>query len=416
MNETKPKQFAILIQSVREAFEQVKANRGAAGVDGESITKFEEHLDNNLYKLWNRMSSGTYFPPAVKAVPIPKKSGGTRVLGIPTVTDRVAQATVKMYLEPEVEPLFYEDSYGYRPGKSQHQAIEVTRARCWRYKWVLEFDIVGLFDNIDHELLMAMVTRHAKQPWVVLYIKRWRKAPFDDRGAITPRTAGTPQGGVISPLLANLFLHYVFDSYMASEFSTLPWARYADDGIVHCVSKKQALFLLSKLKARFERFKLRLHPDKTRIIYCGDDKETRKQELTSFDFLGFTFRPRGAVNSKTGKLFTGFLPAVSNKSKKTMLQKMTGWKLQREIALEIEDIADKINPQIRGWMNYYGKFYPSEVKRLFLHVNMWLCKYVKRKYKKRNTWKKAWEWLAQLCERKPKLFYHWELGVVPSAG
>jgi group II intron reverse transcriptase/maturase len=374
---------------VQEAFEQVKANRGAAGVDGQSIAAFEEDLKDNLYKLWNRMSSGTWFPPPVKAIPIPKKSGGVRMLGVPTVADRVAQATVRAYLEPEVEPMFYEDSYGYRPGRSAHDALAVTRKRCWKYDWVLEFDIVGLFNNIDHDMLMELVRRNARQKWVVLYIERWLKAPFDDKGTLVPRTAGTPQGGVISPLLANLFLHYVFDSFMASEFPTIPWVRYADDGIAHCKSKQQALYLKDRLEQRFAKCKLRLHPDKTKVVYCGTDKDVRRQEAITFDFLGFTFRPRCA-KGKGGRLFTSFLPAIADKAKKTIRKEVTGWRLQRQIALEIEDIAKLYNPKIRGWMNYYGRFYPSATKNVLNHINLCLCKWVKSKYKKHGSWRKAW--------------------------
>jgi group II intron reverse transcriptase/maturase len=396
-----------------EAYESVKANKGTAGVDGQSMAAFEERLKDNLYKLWNRMSSGTYFPPAVKAVAIPKSSGGTRVLGIPTVTDRIAQTVVKAYLEPEIEPMFYPDSYGYRPNKSAHDAVAATRKRCWKYDWVLEFDIVGLFDNIDHEMLMEMVQRHAKQTWVTLYIKRWLTAPFDDKGTLVPREAGTPQGGVISPVLANLFLHYAFDSFMAEEFPSLPWARYADDGIVHCASKRQALYLKDRLKERFEGFKLKLHPEKTRVVYCGQDKEVRRKESITFDFLGYTFRPRCAVR-KTGEYFTSFLPAIANKAKAAIRKEVTGWRLQRAIEWEIEDIARQYNPKIRGWMNYYGKFYPSAAKQVLNFINFCLCKWVKRKYKnKRGSWRKAWRWLKSVSKRNPKLFYHWEVGVLP---
>jgi RNA-directed DNA polymerase len=311
----KAKPFDISKWTVAKAYEQVRANRGAAGIDAQSVAMFEENYKDNLYRLWNRMSSGTYFPPAVKAVPIPKKSGGTRILGIPTVTDRVAQATVKAYLEPELEPMFHPDSYGYRPHKSAHDALAATRKRCWKYEWVLEFDIVGLFDNIDHDMLMEMVSRHAKQKWVVLYIKRWLKAPFDEGGTLKERTSGTPQGGVISPLLANLFLHYAFDSFMAVEFASLPWARYADDGVVHCKAKSQALYLKESLEKRFARFKLALHPQKTKVIYCGTNKDIRRKEDISFDFLGYTFRPRGAMG-KDGRLFVSFLPAIADTAKR----------------------------------------------------------------------------------------------------
>ena len=415
MDKTKPKPFEISKWTVAEAYEQVKANKGAAGVDGQSLEMFEENRKDNLYKLWNRMSSGTYFPPAVKAVPIPKKSGGTRILGVPTVADRVAQATVRAYLEPELEPMFLADSYGYRPNKSAHDALAACRRRCWDYDWALEFDIVGLFDNIDHDMLMEMVKRHAKQKWVVLYIERWLVAPFDEKDERIERKTGTPQGGVISPLLANLFLHYAFDSFMARQFPRLPWERYADDGVVHCTTKKQALFLKSRLEARFAQFKLALHPEKTKAIYCGNDKDTRSKELASFDFLGYTFRSRGAM-SRNGKLFVSFLPAIADKAKKAIRKEATGWQLQREIALEIEDIASMYNPKIRGWMNYYGKFYPSETKKVLNHINICLCKWVKSKYKRHGSWRKAWKWLTKLSLRKPKLFYHWEIGIVPVAG
>jgi group II intron reverse transcriptase/maturase len=411
LDKTKP--FEISKWAVQEAYERVKANRGAAGVDGQSLAAFEENLKDNLYKLWNRMSSGTYFPPAVKAVPIPKKSGGTRVLGIPTVVDRIAQAVIKAHLEPKIEQLFYPDSYGYRPNKSAHGALAATRKRCWEYDWVLEFDIVGLFDNIDHEMLMEMVQRHASEPWVILYIRRWLVAPFDEGGTLIPRTKGTPQGGVISPVLANLFLHYAFDDFMAKEFSSLPWARYADDGVIHCKSKRQALYFQDRLRTRFGAYKLRLHPEKTRIIYCGQDKDIRRQEIITFDFLGYTFRPRSAVN-KTGKRFTSVLPAIATKAKAAIRKEVSGWKLQRRTECEIEDIAKEYNPKISGWMNYYGKFYPSEAKRTLNFINSCLCKWVKRKYKnKRGSWRKARRWLASVYKRKPKLFYHWEIGVVP---
>ena len=415
MQKTKP--FVISKWAVQEAFEKVKANKGSAGIDRQSIRDFEENLKDNLYKLWNRMSSGTYFPPAVKALRIPKKNKGTRVLGIPTVTDRIAQEVVRAALETEIEPMFYPDSYGYRPNKSALDAIAATRKRCWKYEWVLEFDIVGLFDNIDHGILMEMVKRHAKQAWVILYIRRWLTAPFDDAGTLIPRTAGTPQGGVISPLLANLFLHYAFDSFMAKRFSALPWERYADDAVVHCVSKAQANYLRAKLEKRFSAYGLELHPDKTKVIYCGQDADTRRREDNiSFDFLGYTFRPRSA-KSRSGKNFTGFIPAIGDKAKKAIREEVRSWKLQHNTTCEIEDIARHYNPKIRGWMNYYGKYYPSEAKRTLSFINSCLCKWVKRKYKSRcGSWRKARRWLHKVSQMKPVLFYHWGCGVLPSAG
>ncbi|MCM3164315.1 MULTISPECIES: group II intron reverse transcriptase/maturase [Bacillaceae] len=281
----------------------------------------ELDLKNNLYKLWNRMSSGSYFPKPVKAVAIPKKNGGTRTLGIPTVEDRVAQMVAKLYFEPTVEKLFYEDSYGYRPNKSAIQAIEATRKRCWRRDWMLEFDIKGLFDNIRHDYLIEMVKRHTNQEWVILYIQRWLTAPFQmEDGTLIERTSGTPQGGVISPVLANLFLHYTFDDFMAKEFPSIPWARYADDGIAHCASLKQAKYLQRRLEERFQLFGLELNLDKTKIVYCKDDDRQWNYPTTSFIFLGYTYRPRHSKN-KYGKFFTNFLPAIADKAKKAIRKK-----------------------------------------------------------------------------------------------
>ena len=309
MDKTKPYEISKTV--VWEAYKRVKANNGAAGIDDESISRFEENLKNNLYKIWNRMSSGSYFPPPVKAVEIPKKNGGKRMLGIPTVSDRIAQMTVKIYFEPLVEPHFHPDSYGYRPSKSQIEAIGITRQRCWKYNWVLEFDIKGLFDNIDHELLMKAVRKHTESKWIITYIERWLKAPFQTKeGNIIERKSGTPQGGVISPVLANLFLHYVFDKWMDINFPQNPWARYADDAVAHCKTKEDAENLLGKLIQRLNECKLELHPDKTRIVYCKDDDRKENHEEIKFDFLGYTFRPRLSKN-KYGKFFVNFTPGVT---------------------------------------------------------------------------------------------------------
>ena len=288
MDEGKP--FEISKHRVLDAYKRVKANRGAAGIDEISLAEFEKDLKNNLYKIWNRMSAGSYFPPAVKAVEIPKKSGGKRILGVPTVADRIAQMTVKLYFEEMVEPHFHQDSYGYRQGKSALDAVAITRERCWHYDWVLEFDIKGLFDNIDHELLLKAVRKHTSSKWVILYIERWLKAPFQMAGGtVVQRTAGTPQGGVVSPVLANLFLHYAFDKWMDRNAPEDPFARYADDVVVHCRTLKEAEEILVRLGQRFKECKLELHPDKTRIVYCKDDRRSGKHPETKFDFLGYTF-------------------------------------------------------------------------------------------------------------------------------
>jgi group II intron reverse transcriptase/maturase len=405
----KQKPYAISKNVVLEAFKKVKANRGTYGIDEQTIEGFEENLKDNLYKLWNRMSSGTYFPKPVKAVPIPKKSGGTRLLGVPTVEDRIAQMVVRMYFEPEVEPIFYEDSYGYRPNKSAIDAVGITRKRCWERDWVLEYDIKGLFDNIRHDYLVKMVEEHAKQKWVVLYIERWLKAPFQmEDGTIQPRETGTPQGGVISPVLANLYLHYVLDGYMSKEFESIPWARYADDGVAHCVSKKQAEYLRDRLEKRLLEWGLELNLEKTKIVYCKDSNRKGKYGNITFDFLGYTFRPRQA-KSKQGDVFTNFLPAISNEAKKRIRREIRSWTLQRKTNWEIEDIAKKYNSKVRGWINYYSHFYESETTKTMRYLNDCLIKWVRRKYKKRDSWRKAKNWLWSVRNRNPHLFAHWKL-------
>lgn len=413
MEETKP--FKISKQAVKIAFDRVKANKGTFGIDEQSIADFEENLKDNLYKIWNRMSSGTYFPKPVKAVAIPKKSGGTRILGIPTVEDRIAQMVAKIYFEPKVEKIFYEDSYGYRPNKSAIQAVGVLRERCWRKDWVVDFDIKGLFDNIRHDYLIEMVKRHTEEQWIILYIERWLKTPFKMQdGTIVERTAGTPQGGVISPVLANLFLHYVFDDFMSKEFPNIPWVRYADDGALNCVSIKQAKYIIKVLDKRFKTFGLELNLSKTKIVYCKDDDRKGNYENISFDFLGYTFKPRHAKN-KYGKYFTSFLPAMSDKAQKAVRKEIRNWKLQLKSDKTLKDIANMFNSKIQGWINYYSHFYKSEVVYTLNCINRCLVKWVRRKYKKRNSRKRAINWLREIAKRDTKLFVHWKYGILPTA-
>ena len=415
MDKTKP--YDISKHVVLEAYQRVKANKGAAGIDHESLETFEVNWKDNLYKIWNRMSSGSYFPPPVKAVEIPKKSGGTRILGVPTVADRVAQMVVKLYFEPNVEPYFHEDSYGYRPRKSAIDALAITRKRCWKYDWVLELDIRGLFDNIDHELLMKAVRKHTDNPWVILYIQRWLKAPFQmPDGTVQERTKGTPQGGVISPVLANLFLHYAFDLWMTQNHPDKPFARYADDGVTHCRSKKGAEVLLEDLKKRFAQCGLELHPTKTRIVYCKDNDRRGTYPETTFDFLGYTFRPRRSKN-KYGKYFINFTPAVSNNAKTAMRQKIHDWRMHLKPDKTLEDLSNMFNPVIRGWISYYGRFYKSELYSVLKHMNRALAHWAVRKYKKLAGHKRRGEhWLGRIARREQRLFAHWQMGIVPAAG
>jgi RNA-directed DNA polymerase len=413
MQETKP--YNISKWKVKEAYEKVKANKGTYGVDEQSIEDFEKNLNNNLYKIWNRMSSGSYFPKPVRAVAIPKKNGGTRILGIPTVEDRIAQMAAKMYLEPCVEPIFYDDSYGYRPNKSAIQALQITRERCCRKDWVLEFDIKGLFDNIRHDYLIEMVNRNTEEAWIVMFIKRWLVAPFQmEDGTIIERTSGTPQGGV-TPVISNLFLHYVFDDFMTKQFPTIPWARYADDGIAHCVSLKQAKYLQRRLEERFLMFGLELNLENTRIVYCKDEDRKGNYKYTSFDFLGYTFRPRHAKN-KYGKFFTNFLLAIGEKAKKSIRKEVRSWKLQLKPDKNLWDIANMFNRQIQGWINYYTHFYKSEIYGVLRYINGCLVNWVRRKYKKRKARRRAEHWLGTIAKRDKNLFAHWKLGILPSAG
>jgi len=415
LDKTKP--YDIPKQTVWDAFQRVKANKGAAGVDEETIGEFEKDLKGNLYKIWNRMSSGSYFPPAVKAVEIPKKSGGVRILGIPTVSDRVAQMVVKLHFEPKVEPIFAADSYGYRPGKSATDALRITRGRCWRYDWVIELDIRKLFDRIDHELLMKAVRKHTDSAWEILYIERWLKAPFQmQNGSKVERTMGTPQGGVVSPVLANLFMHYAFDEWMRREHPNNPWARYADDAVIHCRTQKEAKSLLIDLGERFKQCKLELNTEKTRIVYCKDDDRKGNYSLTSFDFLGYTFRPRRSKN-RWGKCFINFSPAVSNSASKAMRQTIRGWRMQLKSDVGIDDLSRMFNPVVRGWINYYGCFYKSQLYSVLRHMNRALMYWARRKYKKLAVHKRrASSWLGRLARNRPELFAHWQMGILPTVG
>ena len=404
----KSKQYEIPKRAVIDAYQRVKANKGSAGIDGIDFEKFEEKLNNNLYKIWNRMSSGSYFPSPVMAVEIPKKSGGTRRLGIPTITDRVAQMVARMYVEKAVEPMFCEDSYGYRPNKSALDAIEMTRKRCWKYDYVIELDVKGLFDNIDHELLMKVVHRHVKEPWICMYIERWLKTPFVLRnGEIIERKAGTPQGGVISPVLANMFLHYVFDMWMKRNFPQAPFERYADDGVVHCKTKEEAVFIKECLTKRFAECRLELHPTKTRIVYCKDKDRTKDEDLTEFDFLGYTFKAVH-IMCRDGKTRLNFIASVSKTSAKAFRDKIKMLEIHKKTGCKIDMIAEILNPMLRGWINYFGKFNPSAMRCTLQCIERRIAKWAMCKYKRfRGHRRRAEKWLECVRKREPKLFAHW---------
>ncbi|WP_433359036.1 group II intron reverse transcriptase/maturase [Streptosporangium sp. CA-115845] len=395
----------------------MKANKGAAGVDEQSIGEFEQDRDRNLYKIWNRLSSGSYFPPPVKAVEIPKAGGkGVRVLGVPTIADRVAQTVVRMYLEPKVEPIFHPDSYGYRPGKSALDAVGTCRQRCWRANWVIDLDIRAFFDTVSWDLMLKAVAHHISpdQRWILLYVERWLKAPLQRRdGTLVSRDRGTPQGSAISPLLANLFMHYAFDAWMVREFPAIAFERYCDDVVVHCGSERQARFVRDAISDRLARVGLELHPDKTRIVYCKDADRKGSAEHTRFTFLGYEFGPRLAKN-KYGKHFVSFLPAVSTEAMKAMGAEIRSWHMARRSDKSLDDLALMFNSIVQGWINYYGRFYKSRLLYFLRRLNNHLVRWAGRKYKRlKRRERQAMAWLAEIARRSPRLFAHWRLGARP---
>jgi RNA-directed DNA polymerase len=402
------KPFAISKWEIWEAWNKVKANDGAPGVDGCTVEEFEADLKGNLYKIWNRMSSGSYFPPPVLAVEIPKPhSNGTRVLGVPTVADRVAQTVVARRLEAACEPVFHPDSYGYRPGRGALEAVKVCRQRCWRYDWVVDLDIQKFFDSVPWDLLVKAVQAHSDQPWVVLYVKRWLAAPLQHQnGTVTTRDRGTPQGSAVSPVLANLFLHYAFDAWMQKRYPKVPFERYVDDAVVHCASKAQALMIKQALTERMRQVGLTLHPDKTQVVYCKDTNRRGSHEHESFVFLGFEFRQRQARN-KDGRKFSSFVPAISTGALRKLSRQVRTWRLQWKTGHSLAGLARVINPIVRGWMNYYGAFYRSALDRLLRRINAYLVLWLQKKYKRLRSKRRALQWFDKLTEQS-RLFAHWE--------
>ncbi len=412
------KSFAISKRLVWEAWLRVKANKGAAGVDEESIRAFEANLSGNLYKVWNRMSSGSYMPPPVRAVEIPKRGGrGVRTLGVPTVADRVAQTVVHLCLEPEVEPVFHPDSYGYRPRRSALEAVGRCRERCWRYDWVIDLDLRSFFDSLDHSLVLRSVAHHTDLRWVLLYVERWLKAPLQlEDGTLKARDRGSPQGSAISPVLANIFAHYALDLWLGREFPAVPFERYADDVILHCKSEAQARVVLGATAERLAQVGLELNPDKTRIVYCKDSNRDGSHEHKQFTFLGYTFRPRLA-RTKAGKNFVSFSPAVADDAAKAIGRTIKRWRLHLWSGLTLADLARTINPIVWGWINYYGRFYRSKLISLLRRIDEYLVRWAMRKYKRlRGHPRRARSFLASVARREPALFAHWRAGALPEAG
>jgi len=404
------KPFVISKQLVWEAYKQVKANKGAAGVDGQSIADFETNLQSNLYKIWNRMSSGTYFPPPVLAVEIPKAhGGGTRTLGVPTVADRVAQTVAALTLRPRTESIFHDDSYGYRPRRGALDAVATCRRRCLAKAWVIDVDVAAFFDSVPWDLMVQAVAANVttEQRWVLLYVKRWLSAPLVmPDGTVQQRDRGTPQGSAISPVLANLFMHNALDSWLAREFPTVEFERYADDAVVHCVTERQAREVLAALAVRMAEVGLRLHPDKTKIVYCKSEKRRADYAHTSFTFLGYTFAPR-PVLGKDGTPFLGFLPALSRDALTAMGRQVRQWRLHLWTGRSLDELAKEMNPIVAGWINYYGRFYRSKLYPLLQRINTYLMRWAGRKYKRLRSYKRFKAWWFGIIDRDPELFAHW---------
>jgi len=400
---------------VLEAYQKVRSNKGSAGVDEIGMEEFNTNRSKHLYKLWNRMASGSYFPPPVKEVEIAKKDGKVRKLGVPTINDRVGQMVVKMFIEPRLEEVFSNNSYGYQPSKNAHQALAKVRENCWKQDWVIDLDIKGFFDNIDHNKLMQAVEKHVPENWVRLYIKRWLEAPvFTVSGEIIQKQGkGTPQGGVISPLLANLFLHYAFDKWIEKTDRTVQFSRYADDVIVHCKSKVHAEQMLQAIHQRMESVGLELHPQKTKIVYCRDHRRKEKYPRVKFDFLGYSFQPRTAFSKKMGKLFLGYDCAISISSRKRIADKLEELNVNKLSFKSIVGVAQYLNPMIRGWVHYYGKFKMYELAKVFRLLSQRLVWWARRRYKRYKTSiRKAYKWLALVRKQYPTLFYHWNFSAI----
>ena len=399
------KQHPITKKMVLDAYRKVRANKGSAGIDAQSLEQFEERLTDNLYKIWNRMTSGSYHPKAVREVQIPKKSGGYRGLGIPTVSDRVAQQVVKSYLEPKVEPSFHQGSYGYRPDKSAHDALAKTVRNCGYYSWVVDLDIRGFFDNIDHELLMKAVRVYTDEKWIIMYIERWLEVGVVREGKVHKREKGTPQGGVISPLLANIFLHFVFDKWMEKHHGNMPFERYCDDAIIHCTTWNQAVFIKNAVTRRMKECKLELNSEKTKIVYCKNSTHRESNPVpVSFTFLGHTFRPLGRPTKNGWKLT--YFPCMSQDAKKSVREKVKSV-VNRRFMGKLQDIAQRLNAMARGWINYYCVYSRWTVYGLWYWINLKLVRWVMRR--KNMGRGRAHRRLRKIYNQNPNLFIHWTL-------
>ena len=415
--EVASKGIPITKQMVWDSYKKVKSNKGSGGVDGKSLANYSENLSSNLYKLWNRLTSGSYYPQAVLEVEILKKDGvSKRKLGIPTIEDRIAQQVIKDYLEPRLEKEFHNSSYGYRPNRNAHQALEQVRQNVRKKAWVLDMDIKSFFDRVSHDLLNKALRKHVEEEWVSLYINRWLNCPKQVEGKVEVKQSreGTPQGGVISPLLANLFLHYALDKWMDKTHPGIKFVRYADDVVVHCATKPEADRILSSIKRRLESCKLNLHEKKTKIVFCKNGRRQSEHQIVSFGFLGYGFQPRTSA-TKSGKLFLGYDCAISKSSQKKIAKELRATNFQKWTARSIEEIAEYFNSKLRGWLNYFGKFRRWKLNRIFKIFNGRLKNWVRKRYKRmNNSYIKACKWLEDYKLVNPELFVHWKYGFMNS--
>jgi RNA-directed DNA polymerase len=413
MDETQSqeKPFPMSKHMVMDAYKKVKTKGKAYGVDEMSMKDFEEKLNGNLYKIWNRLASGTYFPPAVREVEIPKKDGKMRKLGIPTVGDRIAQTVVKDYMEASIDKLFHENSYGYRPLKSAHQALEKARKNVAQFDWVIDMDIKGFFDHISHDLILKALDKVVEEKWVKMYCKRWLEMPVQklDGTIVGKEGLGTPQGGVVSPLLANLFLHYAFDMWITKKYPSICFERYADDIIVHCQTKDEAEAILLQITERMAQCKLELHPLKTKIVYCKDFKRTGPHKQVQFDFLGFSFQPRPTRDNRTGTIQNQFDLCISRASQKKIIEEIKSFRIHLRSTNTIEEIADELYSKLQGWVTYYGKFRKWGFLKVFRRLDLRLMQWVQNKYKITSI-KQSYQWLRDYQKVHPNLFAHWRYG------
>ena len=409
MNVHVKKTVPIEYYDVAKAYQKVRKGGKAVGIDQQSWADFDKEPERNLYVIWNRLASGSYHPQPVREVEIPKKDGSKRKLGIPTLRDRIAQQVVKDYMEKRIDKLFHENSYGYRPLKSAHQAIEQVRQNTFGFDWVLDMDISKFFDEVDHDLTLKAVSHVMEEKWVLMYVERWLKMPVQKQdGTVEPKQGkGTPQGGVISPLLANLYLHFAMDKWLSNHYPTVRFVRYADDVVIHCSTHQQAEQVKEALINRLAEVKLRVNESKTHIAYCKDYRRKESHEKVKFEFLGFSYQPRARKSNRDGKNFMAFTAEISPTNKKRIIQTIRELGVWRDTRVEIQSIAAQLNAKLRGWINYYGLYSKRSLRIALVKVEERLIKWLRKKHKAGT--RKARAKLKVIRRENPELFYHWRI-------